>query len=379
MAKKEQTAGLMKAGELAKAAGVSVSTVKFYAKEGLIRAALKTGRNMAYYDPSCVETIQRIRKLQRERFYPLSVIKGLLENGGAEEAEFALLDAIHKSGGEGGTPVPLGEAARAAGLSHAQAAALAEAGLIRTEGTGRRQTVSPSGQAVMALVGRRLEVGIPFAQSLRAFSIYQEALDRAAAADVDSFVAGALMARTFTAESGARMIRVSDETLDAFINIRRREMNRAYGSRRLEDLDRFARRLDVALPALSSALQDAGFPQAAALCAHAGEQGEALPQVTARFWGFARWAKGDIARAIAEALGGRQYFSGTRPAGEGAEALAAWCMTVAWLELAPAVLECSQASAAAWEEFRAFLGQTGADPTLAVRLRGDLDVIGGKI
>ena len=52
MGKKEQTAGLMKAGELAKAAGVSVSTVKFYAKEGLIRASLKTGRNMAYYDPA---------------------------------------------------------------------------------------------------------------------------------------------------------------------------------------------------------------------------------------------------------------------------------------------------------------------------------------
>ena len=68
MGKKEQTAGLMKAGELAKATGVSVSTVKFYAKEGLIRAALKTGRNVAYYDPSCVEIIQRIRKLQWERF-----------------------------------------------------------------------------------------------------------------------------------------------------------------------------------------------------------------------------------------------------------------------------------------------------------------------
>ena len=87
MGKKEQTAGLMKAGELAKAAGVSVSTVKFYAKEGLIRAAVKTGRNMAYYDPACVETIQRIRTLQRERFYPLSVIKGLLETPAVAEGE----------------------------------------------------------------------------------------------------------------------------------------------------------------------------------------------------------------------------------------------------------------------------------------------------
>ena len=163
MANREQTAGLMKIGELAKAAGVSVSTVKFYAKEGLIRAAVKTGRNMAYYDPACVETIQRIRKLQRERFYPLSVIKGLLENGGAEKAEFDLLDAIHKSGGEAGAPIPLGDAAKAAGLTAAQAAELVRAGLIDTCGTGRRQAVSPSGQAVMALVGRRLEAGIPFA------------------------------------------------------------------------------------------------------------------------------------------------------------------------------------------------------------------------
>ena len=120
------------------------------------------------------------------------------------------------------------------------------------------------------------------------------------------------------------------------------------------------------------------FPQAAALCAHAGEQGEALPQVTARFWGFARWAKGDIARAIAEALSGRQYFTETRPAGEGAEALASWCMGVAWLTLAPEVLDCAGAAAAAWEEFRAVLSRLGA-PGLADRLHKDLDGIGGTI
>ena len=132
MANREQTEGLLKIGALAKAAGVSVSTVKFYAKEGLIRAAVKTGRNMAYYAPDCVETIQRIRTLQRERFYPLSVIKGLLETPAVAESELALLDAIHKSGGEAGAPLPLGDAARAAGLTAAQAAELVRAGLIDT-------------------------------------------------------------------------------------------------------------------------------------------------------------------------------------------------------------------------------------------------------
>ena len=66
---------LLRIGELAKEAGVSLTTVKFYAKEGLIRPARKTGRNMAYYDRACVNTIGTIRRLQRERYYPLSVIK----------------------------------------------------------------------------------------------------------------------------------------------------------------------------------------------------------------------------------------------------------------------------------------------------------------
>ena len=378
MANGKQTEGLLKIGELAKAAGVSVSTVKFYAKEGLIRACVKTGRNMAYYDPACVETIRRIRTLQRERFYPLSVIKGLLETPAVAQEEFDLLDAIHKSGGESGAPVPLGEAARAAGLTAAQAADMVQAGLIRTEGAGRRQTVSPSGQAVMALVGRRLEAGIPFAQSLRAFTIYQGALERAASADVDSFVAGALMARDFTAEAGARMIRVSDETLDAFINIRRREMNRIYGSRRLEDMDRFARRLTAALPVLSQALRQAGFSRAAALCESVGQQETPLSQIQEHFWGFARQAGGDIPGAIAEALEGRRYFSQLCPPEQEETALAARCLGAMWLTLAPAVLACGPAADAAWERLSQMFRQLGA-PEVLERLRADLNAIGGSI
>ena len=44
---KTSTDGLTKIGELAKAANVNVSTLKFYVKEELIRPALKTGRNMS--------------------------------------------------------------------------------------------------------------------------------------------------------------------------------------------------------------------------------------------------------------------------------------------------------------------------------------------
>lgn len=99
---KTSTDGLMKIGELAKAANVNVSTLKFYVKEELIRPALKTGRNMSWYSPDCVATIRAIRMLQRERFYPLSVIKHLLSSSGAgSPPELALLDAIHKVAQDG--------------------------------------------------------------------------------------------------------------------------------------------------------------------------------------------------------------------------------------------------------------------------------------
>ena len=87
---------LLRIGELAKEAGVSVTTVKFYVKEGLIRPACKTGRNMAYYDRACINAIGVIRKLQRERYYPLSVIKRLMASAPVEQVELELLDAIHK-------------------------------------------------------------------------------------------------------------------------------------------------------------------------------------------------------------------------------------------------------------------------------------------
>lgn len=347
---KPDITGLMKVGELAKAAGVSLSTVKFYVKEGLVRPVCKTGRNMAYYDPASAETIRLIRSLQKERFYPLSVIKSLLSEGTVRAPDLDLLDAIHKVDGGSGGSVSAGEALRRSGLTAAQVAALAEAGLIRPQGTTRRQTYTQEDLAVMELVERRLKAGIPFQQSVRALAIYQEALAQAAEADVDSFVAGALMARDFTAETGANMIRVSDETLDTFIAIRRKTLNRFYGSRRLEDLERFERHLTEAQDTICAALAETGLHTAAELYRAAGRGNPtgSLAQAEEHYWAFARATKGDIPRSIAEALGARRYFLDLVPDGTGAETLALWLLKCSWLALAPDILDCRQASADAW-------------------------------
>ena len=81
MTGKSETRGLLKISELARASDVSVSTLKFYVKEGLIPIAKKTKRNMAYYHPDCIKSVRLIKYLQKNRYYPLAVIKRLLEQG----------------------------------------------------------------------------------------------------------------------------------------------------------------------------------------------------------------------------------------------------------------------------------------------------------
>src|SRR5271155_2092273 len=73
---------LLKISELAERSGVSAGTIRHYLREGLLGGGedvLRTSRNMAYYPPDYVERIALIRRLQEERFMPLRVIKGALQ------------------------------------------------------------------------------------------------------------------------------------------------------------------------------------------------------------------------------------------------------------------------------------------------------------
>jgi DNA-binding transcriptional MerR regulator len=74
--------GLLKMSELAERSGVSAGTIKHYLREGLLgkgEGIVRTSRNMAYYPPSYVEKITLIKRLQEDRFMPLKVIKGMLD------------------------------------------------------------------------------------------------------------------------------------------------------------------------------------------------------------------------------------------------------------------------------------------------------------
>jgi DNA-binding transcriptional MerR regulator len=74
---------LLKMSELAERSGVSPGTSRYDLREGLLGAGedvVRTSRNMAYYPPEYVERIQLIKRLQGDRFMPLRLIKGVLED-----------------------------------------------------------------------------------------------------------------------------------------------------------------------------------------------------------------------------------------------------------------------------------------------------------
>lgn len=75
----------VKMSVLSRLSGVPAATIKHYIREGLLPEPKRTSRNMAYYDVGLVDRIRRIKDLQKTRFLPLRVIRGLLDEPGGEE------------------------------------------------------------------------------------------------------------------------------------------------------------------------------------------------------------------------------------------------------------------------------------------------------
>src|SRR6266581_3860174 len=76
------TQELLRMSELAERSGVSAGTIRYYLREGLLGEGadiVRTSRNMAYYPEEYVQRIALIKRLQQQRFMPLRVIKGALE------------------------------------------------------------------------------------------------------------------------------------------------------------------------------------------------------------------------------------------------------------------------------------------------------------
>ena len=78
---------LMRIGELAAAAGVSNRTVDFYTNLGLLQPAERTSGGFRLYDPSSVELIATIRRLEASGMALDDIAKDLASAGAADFSE----------------------------------------------------------------------------------------------------------------------------------------------------------------------------------------------------------------------------------------------------------------------------------------------------
>ncbi len=244
----KRPAGLIRIGELAKATHTNVSTIKYYVSQGLVDIAHKTSANMAYYNRSSIERILLIKKLQKERFYPLSLIKQLLDTYGSEEGmgdELELMDAIYKlpSALASRSWTSVSKAPGETGLTEMQVQKFIESGIISPIETSQWPVLSGADITILDLTKRRLEAGMSFEQSLATFDVYARNLRTAAEADIQAMVSISLLPGHHTSEELVRMIRVSDATLDEFVRIKRDQFNRLVGASLLDTLRQFLDRL----------------------------------------------------------------------------------------------------------------------------------------
>ena len=74
----------MKMKELEARTGVGRETIRFYIREGLLDEPERPKRNVAVYDNTHVRRVALVKRLQQERFLPLTKIKEMLADGAGE-------------------------------------------------------------------------------------------------------------------------------------------------------------------------------------------------------------------------------------------------------------------------------------------------------
>jgi AcrR family transcriptional regulator/predicted DNA-binding transcriptional regulator AlpA len=69
---------LLKVSQVSRATGVSTSAINYYVRIGLLPPPVKTHKNMAYYDPSYIQMINYVKRLQIQKHLPLERIKEIM-------------------------------------------------------------------------------------------------------------------------------------------------------------------------------------------------------------------------------------------------------------------------------------------------------------
>ena len=84
----------IKIKELVDKTGVTRPTIYHYVREGLLPKPKKTARNMALYDPDCIERVLLIKGLQKQHRRSLAEVKSMLEGARGHEGVLRLREVV---------------------------------------------------------------------------------------------------------------------------------------------------------------------------------------------------------------------------------------------------------------------------------------------
>jgi DNA-binding transcriptional MerR regulator len=180
----------MKMQELERKSGLGRETIRYYIGLGLLPEPVRPKPNVAVYSEEHVRRLAVIKRLQAERYLPLSFIKTLLDrpSGGEVGAIPGLESYLAGELGyaEDAAPVCLDEAARRTGLPVEEIRTLAAVGVLFIGPEG----LSPPDLAVARAWGQVRGAGFTPEQGFFAedASVYAEALAPLAAREVDRFL-----------------------------------------------------------------------------------------------------------------------------------------------------------------------------------------------
>jgi len=214
----------LKMKDLERATGVSREAIRFYIREGLLPEPERPGRNVAWYDAAFVERILLIKRLQAERFLPLSVIKGIVGDerrlSDAESRALGALDGHLVAATERARPhrpEPLPKLAKRIGLTVAELREMAAVGAVELVVRDGKQCLEGTSVAIAETWARLRTGGYGDALGFSGqdLAVYVELVQWLAREELRRF--GSRVAAKVDAETARRMAQDGIERMNELI------------------------------------------------------------------------------------------------------------------------------------------------------------------
>ena len=179
------TTGCWRIDALAQRAGITVDTIRYYQREGLLPAAERHGRTNLY-GPEHLDRLDRIKELQGRRF-SLAAIRALLDDDRED-----LLEGIFAGGG--GRTYTLDELTERAGIDAALVDALRTSGLLREPTEYGRDSYDSDDLDLLRTMAEMHRLGIDAKALVEIGRIYAEGIDATQRRIVELFTTGGTLA-----------------------------------------------------------------------------------------------------------------------------------------------------------------------------------------